>query len=315
MTTNSKRIKDLRLATWNVRSLYRPGGLRITINELKKYKIVIAAIQETRWSKATPQAFSSNGYNIYTSSLSNKHEFGTAFLVDSKHNHLVMNFTPINERLCILRIKGRFFNYSLINIHAPTNDSEEEAKDLFYEELERAYNSCPGNDVKIVMGDANAKIGRESIYQPTIGTHSRHETTNENGLRLIDFAAGRQMSIKSTFFMHKRIHQETWHSPDGRTFNQIDHCLIDSRHFSDVIDVKAQRGANIDSDHILVVIILRAKICRAYIKRQEQQRKRFAVEKLKTESVATQYRNELESEFQSAHTPHQSTTQPQRTLE
>jgi hypothetical protein len=75
----------------------------------------------------TPQALTSNGYNIYTSSLANNHEFGTAFLVDLKFNHMVKNFTPINERLCIIRIKGRFFNYSLINIHAPTNDSEEEA--------------------------------------------------------------------------------------------------------------------------------------------------------------------------------------------
>jgi hypothetical protein len=122
--TNSKRKKDLRLATWNVRSLYRPGGLRIAINELKKYKIAISAIR-----KLTPQAFTSNCYNIYTNSVANNHEFGTAFLVDSKFNHMVINFTPINERLFVTRIKGRFFNCSIININAPTNDSEEEAKD------------------------------------------------------------------------------------------------------------------------------------------------------------------------------------------
>jgi hypothetical protein len=84
----------------------------------------------------------SNGYSIYAGSLANNHEFGTAFLVDSKFNNMVKNFTPINERLCVIRIKGRFFNYSLINIHAPTNDSEEEAKDQFYEQLERAYAAC-----------------------------------------------------------------------------------------------------------------------------------------------------------------------------
>jgi hypothetical protein len=67
------------------------------------------------------QAFASNGYNLYTSSLTNKHEFGTAFFVDSKVNHLVTNFTSINERLSILRVKGRFFNYGLINIGTCTN--------------------------------------------------------------------------------------------------------------------------------------------------------------------------------------------------
>jgi exonuclease III len=88
MKTNSKRRKDLQFTTWNVRSLYSPGGLRITINKLMKYKIAIAAIQETKWNKFTPQDFTRlyDSYNIYiyTSSLANNHEFGTAFLVDSK---------------------------------------------------------------------------------------------------------------------------------------------------------------------------------------------------------------------------------------
>jgi endonuclease/exonuclease/phosphatase family metal-dependent hydrolase len=159
-----------------------------------------------------------------------------------------------------------------MNIHAPTNDTEEEAKDQFYEQLEWAYVAYPSHDVKLVMGDANAKVGRETVHQPTIGKHSLHESTNENGLSLVDFAAGRQMAIKSTYFMHIRNHLQTWHSPDGHTFNQIDHCLIDRRHFSDVIDVMAQRGANIDSDHMLVVIKLRARICRASNTKPQQLR-------------------------------------------
>ena len=252
----------------------------------------------TRWTKTTPQAFASNGYNIYTSSQTNKHEFGTVFFVDSKVNHLVTNFTPISERLCVLRLKGRFFNYSLINIHAPTNDSEEEAEDQFYEQLERTYSACPKNDVKL----ANAKLGRETTHQPTIGRYNLHDNTNENGLRLIDFAAGRQMAIKSTYFMHKRIHLETWHSPDGRTRNQIDHCLIDGRHFSDVIDIMARRGANIDSDHMLVVIKLRYRISRASCTNPQQLR-RFAVDRLTDRGVATRYRDELEAELQGAPEP------------
>jgi hypothetical protein len=130
--------------------------------------------------------------------------------------------------------------YSLINIHAPTNVSEEEAKDQFYEQLKRAYAACPSHDVKLLMEDANAKVGWETVHQPTIGKHNLHESTNENGRRLIDFATGRQMAIKSTYFMHKRIHLQTWHSPYRHTFNQIDHCLIDGRHFSDVRDVMAR---------------------------------------------------------------------------
>jgi hypothetical protein len=81
------------------------------------------------------------------------------------------------------------------------------------------------------MGDAKAKYGQETVHQPTISKHSLHESTNENGLKLVDFAAGRQMGIKSTYFMHKRIHLQTWHTSDEHTFNQIDHCLIDKKLF------------------------------------------------------------------------------------
>ena len=102
--------------------------------------------------------------------------------------------------------------------------------------------------------------------------------------------------------MHKRIHLETWHSPDGRTRNQIDYCLVDGRDFSDVIDVRDRRGANIDSDHMLVVIKLRYRISRACCTNPQQLR-RFAVDRLTDRGVATRYRDELEAELQGAPEP------------
>jgi deoxyhypusine synthase len=87
------------------------------------------------------------------------------------------------------------------------------------------------------------------------------------------------------------------HSPDGHTFNQNNHCLIDERHFSDVIDVMVRRGANIYSDHMPVVIKLRARICRAS-NTKSQQLRRFAVDRMKDRDVASRYYDELESELQ-----------------
>jgi hypothetical protein len=124
---------------------------------------------------------------VYTSSLANNHAFGTAFLVDSKFNHMVKNFTPINERLW-------FFNYcTLSSTYMHQKLTQEEAKDQFYEQLERAYAGCPSHDVKLVMGHANTAVGRETVHQT--GKHSLHENTNENGLRLVDFVAGDQKYV------------------------------------------------------------------------------------------------------------------------
>jgi hypothetical protein len=95
--------------------------------------------------------------------------------------------------------------------------------------------------------------------------------------------------------MHKQIHLQTWHSPDGHTFNQIDHCLINGRQFSDVIDVMARRGAKIDSDHKLVVIKCRTS------NTKPQKLRRFAVDKLKDRDVASRYYEELKSELEGMH--------------
>src|SRR6201992_857888 len=117
--------------------------------------------------------------------------------------------------------------YTLINVHAPTEDKDSEDKEAFYEKLLDVYDGAPNRDIKIILGDFNAKIGREVFYRPTIGKYSLHQTSNDNGTRGIDFAVSRNMVLSSTYFQHKNIHKDTWVSPDGQTKNQIDHVLID----------------------------------------------------------------------------------------
>jgi hypothetical protein len=68
------------------------------------------------------------------------------------------------------------YNIHLINIHALTNDTEEEAKDQFYEQLGRVYAACPSHEVTLVMEDANAIVGQKTIYQPTIGIRQAQPT-------------------------------------------------------------------------------------------------------------------------------------------
>jgi hypothetical protein len=81
------------------------------------------------------------------------------------------------------------FNYSTICVHAPTEDKNEEEKGAFYDDLGKTYKECPGRDAKIIIGDLNAKTGRENIYRQTIGKYSGHTKSNGNGIRLINFAS------------------------------------------------------------------------------------------------------------------------------
>jgi hypothetical protein len=81
--------------------------------------------------------------------------------------------------------------------------------------------------MKIMLEDFSAKVGREDIFKLTILNQSLHEISNENGVRLVNFATSKNLTVKNTMFAHHNIHKYTWTSPDGKTRNHIDHILID----------------------------------------------------------------------------------------
>jgi endonuclease/exonuclease/phosphatase family metal-dependent hydrolase len=81
--------------------------------------------------------------------------------------------------------------------------------------------------MQILLGDFNAKVGKEDIFKPVIGNESLHEASNDKEVRVVNFATSKNLIVKSTTFPHRDIHNHTWTSPDGVTHNQIDHVLID----------------------------------------------------------------------------------------
>jgi hypothetical protein len=71
--------------------------------------------------------------------------------------------------------------------------------------------------MKILLGDFNVKVGRENIFKLTIGKESLHEISNDNGVRVVNFATSENLVVKSTMFLYHRIHKYTWTSPEGKT--------------------------------------------------------------------------------------------------
>jgi hypothetical protein len=50
--------------------------------------------------------------------------------------------------------------------------------------------------MKILLGDLNAKIGREDIFKPTIGNENLHEIMNDNGVTVVNFATSKNIIVK-----------------------------------------------------------------------------------------------------------------------
>jgi hypothetical protein len=113
-------------------------------------------------------------------------------------------------------------------VYSPIEDKDDDIKDSFYEELEQVFDQFPRYHIKILLGNFNVKVGREDIFKLIIGNESLHEASNDNRVRVVNFATSKNLFVKSTF-PHCDIHKHTWTSHDGVTHNQIDHVLIGKR--------------------------------------------------------------------------------------
>jgi hypothetical protein len=71
--------------------------------------------------------------------------------------------------------------------------------------------------MKMLLGDFNAKVGREDILKETIGNENLLEICNDNGVRVVKFAISTNLTVKSTMFPHRNIYKYISISPDGKT--------------------------------------------------------------------------------------------------
>jgi hypothetical protein len=70
-------------------------------------------------------------------------------------------------------------------VHAPTKDKCDNTKNSFHEETEHTSDQFPKHHMKILFGDFNAKVRREDIFKLTIGKERVHESSNDNGVRVV----------------------------------------------------------------------------------------------------------------------------------
>jgi exonuclease III len=75
----------------------------------------------------------------------------------------------VNDRMSYIILRDHWFHIIVLNVHAPTEDKTDDVKDGFYEELERIFDKFTKYHMKILLGDLNAKVGREDIFKPTAG--------------------------------------------------------------------------------------------------------------------------------------------------
>ena len=106
------------------------------------------------------------------------------------------------------------FNITVIQVYAPTSNTEEAEVERFYEDLQDLLELTPKRDVLSIIGDCNAKVRSQEI--PGVTGKFGLGIQNEAGPRLIEFCQGNALVIANTLFQQHKRKLYTWTSPDGQ---------------------------------------------------------------------------------------------------
>ena len=148
-----------RIGFWNVRTLYQTSKLAQVTTEMRNYNMHILGISESRWTGTGRHKTNTGETVLYSGRDDNQHHEGVAIILKKGMEKCLMEWKTVNSRLMNVRLWGKHINITIIQCYAPTNDSDEITKGIFYDQLQAELEETPQHDMKIIMGDLNAKVG------------------------------------------------------------------------------------------------------------------------------------------------------------
>lgn len=248
-TRRRKRQKNVRFATWNIKSLNKRD--QELEKELRERKIDICALQETH-KKGKGQSVIGE-YLLAYSGVSKEvlAKEGVGLLIHKNLVLLIIETQYISERIIKVKLNINNRAHNVISIYAPESCRTQAVREDFYTHLQEVIDEIPTHERTIILGDFNARIGNSVI--PEIKQRFNEDVINENGKLLINLCADNELRINNTFFNHPIQYKYTYQNTRGHC-SMIDY-MITNRHIkpAQIIDVRCLTTANIGSDHNLLL--------------------------------------------------------------
>ena len=147
----------------------------------------------------------------------------------------VLGAYDVKDPHSMLQFKGqKSYHHSVLCLHQCDSHRKEGS-------VLPTINKTPKRDIKILMGDTNAKIGADNTNSEHIMGRHGIGMQNENGELFVEFCTFNDLFNGGTLFPLKTIHKITWTYPDGRTENQINHITISLKWKRKLHNVRVKR--------------------------------------------------------------------------
>ncbi|XP_057654761.1 uncharacterized protein LOC130893016 [Diorhabda carinulata] len=272
---SSRNTKIFKIITYNVRTLSSSSKLLEMEEEIKDISWDIIGLCETRRKEEQLLKLKS-GHLFYQNENPNSPDGGIGFLINKRLEKSIVTLKTISDRVAYITLSiSKRYEIKIIQVYAPTTPHTDEEVDIFYGDIEIALkeNRCY---YTFIMGDFNAKIGKQTdMSEVAIGSFGI-DGRNERGQTLIDFLHNQKLYVMNSFFQKKLHIQWTWVNPNGRTKNEIDFFITTRKRF--VTDVTVLNKFGIGSDHraVRATVRINARNERQKMIRKKQQIKRLA---------------------------------------
>ena len=123
-------------------------------------------------------------------------------MVNKRVQNAVLGCNLKNDRMISVHLQGKPFNITVIQVYAPTSNTEEDEVEWFYEDLKDLLKLTPKKYVLFIIGDWNAKV--ESQETPGVTGKFSLGMWNEAGQRLIEFCQENALVIANTLFQQHK---------------------------------------------------------------------------------------------------------------
>ncbi|KAI2668786.1 Craniofacial development protein 2 [Labeo rohita] len=217
------RGPNLAIGTWNVTSL---GGKEPElVQEVERYRLEIVGLASTHISGSGTQLLE-RGWTLHYSGVAcgERRRAGVGLLIAPQLSRHVLEFTPVDERVVSLRLQVGDRSLTVVCAYGPNGSVEYPA---FLESLEGCWKALRPGTPLFYWGTST----------PTWAIPSR--------------------SITNTMFEHKGVHQYTWYQDTLGRRSMIDFVVVSSDLRPYVLDTRVKRGAELSTDHHLVVSWIR----------------------------------------------------------
>ncbi|XP_071705173.1 uncharacterized protein [Rutidosis leptorrhynchoides] len=239
----------IRVGSWNVGTL--SSKARELVNTLRKSKVDILCVQETRWRGE--EAVDVDDYRLWFSG-SRVARNGVGILIGPRYKDNIVGVDRCSDRIMSVRVVIQEETYMVICAYAPHAGLGDDEKVRFWEALDEVVRSCPADHRLVIGGDLNGHIG--TISDGYTGVHGGfgYGVRNEEGRSILEFAVAHELVVANSFFRKTEAQLATFHS--GGHSTQIDYLLLRKGDLRACRDCRALTTWTCSTQHRLLVMDL-----------------------------------------------------------